>query len=575
MSSYYVLKIQYVNRPPETRSINAAKTIVGRELGDIVLNDPQTSGRHAEILLQGNQVRVRDTGSTNGTWFNGQRSNDFVLEPGQWFQTGQTTLQLMAVHGEQPTAPSKTMMAVGAPPGMGSFPSTPAVESQSWGPPRPGVDPPPGWVIPSPRRSTVEGPRVVPPAEGPANGGAAAGAAYGTPRAMAASSPASSVHAFPGAGSAFVDAPAPMGGPPNPPRASNSPPAHSPFGPPPQDVRALPPNVANAPFGGRSMAAPGSSPLPSPSQYPGEAQYPGPQYSAGYAPSPPNYPYSYVQGGYAQEAHAHEVEDVTGSVVRLHFEGGGLRLFGNVLLGSLLMPLTLGLYGPWFYCRLARFFINNTVGTAPDGTRIGFKLELRGREIFWRMVGGALLSSLTLGVWAAFHQCGLWKRVAQRTAVLQGEQSVGRLDFEGRGGDLLVTYLAGGLLAMVTLSIYTPWLWVNVRRFRAEGIRGVYRGRAFVGTFHGTGGGYFLSYLLSIFVPVFLLGAGVVAASFILTGSPDPRSLIGEPEYYALAIGPAALLAGLYLPRLAVKQWRFQVVNTELVDSGPTAAHYG
>ena len=99
MSSYYVLKIQYVNRPPETRNISAPTTAVGRESGDIVLNDPQTSGRHAEVVFQGGQVRVRDAGSTNGTWFNGQRLTDFAMEPGQWFQVGQTTLQLMAVHG--------------------------------------------------------------------------------------------------------------------------------------------------------------------------------------------------------------------------------------------------------------------------------------------------------------------------------------------------------------------------------------------------------------------------------------------------------------------------------------------
>ena len=73
MSSYFVLKIQYVNRPPETRNISAPTTTIGRESGDIVLNDPQTSGRHSEIHFQNGVVQVRDVGSTNGTWFNGQR----------------------------------------------------------------------------------------------------------------------------------------------------------------------------------------------------------------------------------------------------------------------------------------------------------------------------------------------------------------------------------------------------------------------------------------------------------------------------------------------------------------------
>ena len=101
MSSYFVLKIQYVNRPPETRNISAPTTTIGRESGDIVLNDPQTSGRHSEIHFQNGVVQVRDVGSTNGTWFNGQRLTEFALQPGQWFQCGQTTLQLMSVQAAQ------------------------------------------------------------------------------------------------------------------------------------------------------------------------------------------------------------------------------------------------------------------------------------------------------------------------------------------------------------------------------------------------------------------------------------------------------------------------------------------
>src|SRR5690606_29779901 len=100
--SYYVLKIQYVDRPPETRNLGAARATLGRESGDLVLGDPQTSGRHAELLFEVGQLRVRDLGSTNGTWFDGERQTEFVLEPGQWFQTGQTTIQLVAIHHDQP-----------------------------------------------------------------------------------------------------------------------------------------------------------------------------------------------------------------------------------------------------------------------------------------------------------------------------------------------------------------------------------------------------------------------------------------------------------------------------------------
>src|SRR5262245_4420131 len=214
VSSYFVLKIQYVNRPPETRNISAPSTSIGRESGDIVLNDPQTSGRHAEILFQSGQVRVRDVGSTNGTWFNGQRLTEFVLEPGQWFQAGQTTLQLMAVHGEQP-APAKTVMAMGAPPPAG----------------------PPGWGPPGapPRPAGPPGPPPGPPGYPPA--AAPPQPPYGAPAPAPVAGPP------PGA-PPWGPPPGPPPGPPMggpPPGAPPQPPYGAPPGPPPGQYGGPPP----------------------------------------------------------------------------------------------------------------------------------------------------------------------------------------------------------------------------------------------------------------------------------------------------------------------------------------------
>jgi pSer/pThr/pTyr-binding forkhead associated (FHA) protein len=93
----FTIRIQYIDRPPEVRSISGASSMIGREVGDIVLRDPQTSGRHAELLFDGFEVCVRDCGSTNGTWFNGRRISEFSLQPGQWFQMGQTTILLIGI----------------------------------------------------------------------------------------------------------------------------------------------------------------------------------------------------------------------------------------------------------------------------------------------------------------------------------------------------------------------------------------------------------------------------------------------------------------------------------------------
>ncbi|MCA9681308.1 MAG: FHA domain-containing protein, partial [Myxococcales bacterium] len=117
MSSHYVLKIQYVNKPPETRNIGARVTTIGREAGDIVLGDPQSSGRHAEIHFEDGQVNIKDLGSTNGTFYNGQRNDGFALQPGQGFSIGQTVMTLMAINvPQQRPGAGKTMIAMGGMP---------------------------------------------------------------------------------------------------------------------------------------------------------------------------------------------------------------------------------------------------------------------------------------------------------------------------------------------------------------------------------------------------------------------------------------------------------------------------
>ena len=42
--TYYVLKINYQDKPPETRNIDAQITVIGRDQGDIILGDSQASG---------------------------------------------------------------------------------------------------------------------------------------------------------------------------------------------------------------------------------------------------------------------------------------------------------------------------------------------------------------------------------------------------------------------------------------------------------------------------------------------------------------------------------------------------
>jgi S1-C subfamily serine protease len=131
--SYYVLEIRYLNRPPETRSITAPRTVIGREAGDVVLGDPQASSMHAEIDFDNGRIIVRDLGSSNGTWHGGRSLPQFAVSEGDTFRCAQTELRVVSIVGGQPLpaggtvlgdqSPLAAMRAQGAVPGQSQAPS--------------------------------------------------------------------------------------------------------------------------------------------------------------------------------------------------------------------------------------------------------------------------------------------------------------------------------------------------------------------------------------------------------------------------------------------------------------------
>jgi predicted component of type VI protein secretion system len=76
--------------------LKSDKTTIGRvEDNSFQLAVGSVSSHHAEILLQGNEVVVRDLNSTNGTFINGQQvTKEAVLKPGQTLRLGQVEMRL-------------------------------------------------------------------------------------------------------------------------------------------------------------------------------------------------------------------------------------------------------------------------------------------------------------------------------------------------------------------------------------------------------------------------------------------------------------------------------------------------
>ena len=71
------------------------KLTVGKSTSnDIVLTDDTVSRSHCEIVREGNGVRIRDLGSTNGTKVDGMRITDAFIQPGAVIKIGEVELAM-------------------------------------------------------------------------------------------------------------------------------------------------------------------------------------------------------------------------------------------------------------------------------------------------------------------------------------------------------------------------------------------------------------------------------------------------------------------------------------------------
>ena len=79
---------------------------------ELVLSDPQVSRKHAELAITPEGIRVKDLGSTNGTWFQGNRVVELVVPAGATIQFGATPVRIAA--GDAPSLPPSDRDQFGA-----------------------------------------------------------------------------------------------------------------------------------------------------------------------------------------------------------------------------------------------------------------------------------------------------------------------------------------------------------------------------------------------------------------------------------------------------------------------------
>ncbi len=108
-----------------TFELNIERTTVGRvEDNTFQITDGSVSSHHAEILLRGGDIVIRDLDSTNGSFINNEKITETVLQPGQILRLGQVELKID--DGKPVTAPPPP-----APVGVPAPAATPAPTKKS------------------------------------------------------------------------------------------------------------------------------------------------------------------------------------------------------------------------------------------------------------------------------------------------------------------------------------------------------------------------------------------------------------------------------------------------------------
>lgn len=89
--------------------LQVERTTVGRlEDNAFQVSEPSVSSHHCEVVLRGNDILVKDLGSTNGTFINGERITESVLKPGQILRLGQVEMRLESGTAAPPVKKSLT-----------------------------------------------------------------------------------------------------------------------------------------------------------------------------------------------------------------------------------------------------------------------------------------------------------------------------------------------------------------------------------------------------------------------------------------------------------------------------------
>lgn len=133
--------------------LKRSRLLIGRKVGcELRIASPSVSREHCELRVEGDTVRLRDLGSSNGTLVNGQRVQEAELGAGDVLSVGSSTF-VMRIDGEPGRIDPDEVLQRAAPPSQKS--GGPDSPGQKPGAPsrRPSAPTPAGGGAAKPSRS--------------------------------------------------------------------------------------------------------------------------------------------------------------------------------------------------------------------------------------------------------------------------------------------------------------------------------------------------------------------------------------------------------------------------------------
>jgi predicted component of type VI protein secretion system len=80
--------------------LEKTRTLIGRGIeADLRVDDPSASRKHASVFFTGDEFRVRDESSLNGTLLNGSRVVEYAIRDGDELLVGDTLLRFRCQSG--------------------------------------------------------------------------------------------------------------------------------------------------------------------------------------------------------------------------------------------------------------------------------------------------------------------------------------------------------------------------------------------------------------------------------------------------------------------------------------------